>query len=104
MALGEDIEGAEIGFILLALLALGAGAYFLVKKFGQTFGAGTPDAGGGAPATSALGGIVDQLEIGHSSESYEDAASQVEASPFQSAKTIIGGWWNDLVPSEGNNY
>lgn len=93
--MGEDFELGEILLILVAVLGLGYGLYVLLKKLIP--GAGTPDAGGGAPAASALGSLLNQLDIGHSSSSYEDASSEVLANPISSIGTIVGGWWDDLT-------
>lgn len=95
MALSEDIEGVEILLILGAVGALIYGVYYIVKNLG---GPGTPDPGGGAPATSVLGNLLNQtLEIGQSSESYSDALDQTVTNPFTTASTIVSGWWNDAT-------
>lgn len=95
MALGDDVEGVEIILILAAIGAIGYGIYYVINNgFPGLAGAGTPDPGGGAPATGVLSALENQtLEIGSSSESFSDAQSEVFSDPIGSLKTIVSGWF-----------
>lgn len=91
MALGEDIEGAEIVLILALIGGIGYGIYYVIKNVGIP-GPGTSDPGGGAPATSTLGAIGNQvLEIGQSSLSWEDAIQQEGSNFVGVIGSIFGG-------------
>lgn len=92
---GEDFELGEVLLILGVVVGGGIALYYLIKKLIP--GAGTPDPGGGAPAATALGSLLNQLEIGKSSESQESATEEVLAGPFSSVGAIVGGWWDDLT-------
>ncbi len=75
---------------MLALIAgLAAGAYYLFRS-GGPLGKGAPDPGGGAPATSALGAVINQFEIGKSSLSMENAEVQTFAHPIDTLSSILG--------------
>lgn len=93
MALGEDIEGAEIVLILALIGGIGYGIYYVIKNVGIGIpGPGTSDPGGGAPATSTLGAIGNQvLEIGQSSLSWEDAIQQEGSNFVGVIGSIFGG-------------
>jgi hypothetical protein len=85
----------------LALIAgLAAGAYYLFRS-GGPLGAGAPDPGGGAPASSALSAVLNQLEIGPSSLSYSDALQQTLGSPIQTLESILG--WNSESSDTGDD-
>ena len=98
MALGEDIEGAEIVLILALIGGIGYGIYYVITNGLNTLlpngvpGPGTSDPGGGAPATSTLGAIGNQvLEIGQSSLSWEDAIQQEGSNFVGVIGSIFGG-------------
>lgn len=89
----EDLEIGEVAIIV----ALIAGVVYLVYEAFNKLSGTQADPGGGAAGTGVLSNLANQLEVGNSSESFSQAAATVVADPFTSAKTIIGGWWNDLT-------
>lgn len=89
----EDLELGEIAIIV----ALIAGVVYLLYEAFNKLSTPSPDPGGGAPGTTLLDNLLNQLEIGKSSESEASATQEVIANPFTSVGTIVGGWWNDLT-------
>lgn len=84
--------------------ALIFGGFYVYTYLQSNFGAGTPDPGGGAPATGILSGVANAtLEIGKSSESYSDAAVQTVSNPLQTIDTIAGGNQGPTPYITGNN-
>lgn len=88
-----------VGTAVAPFILYGAGAIavlialvFAYKKLGASFGAGTPDPGGGAASTGIVDGILNHtLEIGpQSSMNYTDAAAQTALHPLDVMKSILG--------------
>ena len=86
---GEDIEGGELILVLALVIGGGIGLYYILNKLGIS--PGSPDPGGGAPATGILGAAVNKLfEVGSSSLSFSDALQSIVTSPLQAIESILG--------------
>ena len=86
----------SLSFVAI-LAALAGGAYYLFRS-GGPLGAGAPDPGGGAPATSAFEAIYNQFEIGKSSLSMGGAAQSFFSDPLGAMESILG-----YSPSSGTD-
>lgn len=89
----EDLEIGEVAIIV----ALIAGVVYLLYEVFNKLSGTQADPGGGAAGTGVLSNLANQLDLGSSSESFSSAIETIVSDPFTSAKTIIGGWYNDLT-------
>lgn len=91
----KQLFGATLSALLPYIIggaALLFGGVYLYNYLQTNFGAGTPDPGGGAPSTGIVSGVANAtLEIGKSSLSYSDAATQTGGSTLTTLDTIAGG-------------
>ena len=94
-------------FLPLAyILALGVILYGVYELFFSAnakipLGAGTPDPGGGAPATSFLGSVLNQFEIGSSPLSMEGSTQSIFSNPLCAIESILG--WDSSGDSSTND-